>query len=469
MSKDIPLNIPGIPYGFKETFKWIAKHTIYDIIYPITLFSFLILIINIVNVYLMLASICILSITIGLVFYFWIRTKLNKIESIGKKYEKKWWYHSFNQLSEDNIICDLGFVGDIMKMNDYTLEFDTEVKRFFNGVKLIVGNLEGIITNAKGPNILRHKHKEIILSDLLKICDPSPKWLICVSNNHSADFEKTEFSNSNKLINGKEEFSTFGDNNNQNYMFNNEINIVSGTMWTNFKNDYVAQFRNITEYYQPEKFNILFPHWHYENECYVRKDIYLKSLSLIRTGIYYKIYKIIPRRIRPKVREIYDQLQQIPPIEKISEIFQVLPNNQNVDLQKIEQSRRFQKLIKERNQQMGLNRWSLIFGHHTHVPQPIIKYGNSLLVFSGGNFTSSKARKNHRSGLILRCQIGRLNDSLVLGRIDWSYTINERDKKKKEVTVYIDKHQNKLKKYDFRPSKFTKNLIIVTVIYCLIA
>jgi hypothetical protein len=132
---------------------------------------------------------------------------------------------------------------------------------------------------------------------------------------------------------------------------------------------------------------------------------------------------------------------------------------------------------------MNDQKWDLIFGHHPHVPQPIKNYGRGILAFSGGNFTSSKRRRKHISGLIMKCEIGRANNigPLVLGKISWCYTINEKRKKKilipsqyrkskrkkykkiKEVEVFVDCIRTRKKYFENRSIKYRTNFIIFTV------
>ena len=88
-------------------------------------------------------------------------------------------------------VFTIGFVGDIMKMGKYELKFEKRIKDFFDDVKLIVGNLEGIITD-KWPGITAQKHNAEILNQLPRLVGPPHKWLLCTSNNHSADFGHAE-------------------------------------------------------------------------------------------------------------------------------------------------------------------------------------------------------------------------------------------------------------------------------------
>ena len=125
-------------------------------------------------------------------------------------------------------------------------------------------------------------------------------------------------------------------------------------------------------------------------------------------------------------------------------------------------------------------KWDLIFGHHPHVPQPITVYGKGILAYSGGNFTSSKKRKKHISGMIMKCEISQSIETgqLYIRKIEWCYTINERKKiktthvnpdgtkhknKVKEVNVIIDCRRTRKNYFANRKIKFSRNLIIFSV------
>ena len=99
------------------------------------------------------------------IYRLWKRNK-NKIEIIGK-YDKTdgWVKGSFLELQNQAFtkVFTIGFVGDIMKMGKYELKFEKRIKDFFDDVKLIVGNLEGIITD-KWPGITAQKHNATRIS-----------------------------------------------------------------------------------------------------------------------------------------------------------------------------------------------------------------------------------------------------------------------------------------------------------------
>lgn len=343
---------------------------------------------------------------------------------------------------------------------------------------LIVGNLEGIILidETKNGGSATQNHNIRILKQLERIFPKSTqkhkssKWLLSISNNHSADFSDKEFKNSRDLINSNPNFYAFGDLDisHSSYPWDSaqnmgDINIVTGTMWTNKKSqNLITRFKSYNQLYKPGKFNILFPHWHYENECYVRSKIQRKSINLILEGEYknknwIKIRKLIERFSPIKI------ILNSPSIKQIQES---LSFNNKPEVQREDKK----------------PKWDLIFGHHSHVPQPIKDFGSGILGYSGGNFTSSKRRKKHISGLIMKCEICKVNnsDQLKLGKIHWCYTLNERKKKKmkinknlqkdnqkkkiKEVIVIVDCLRTRKKCFDNRKIKFKTNLIIFSIV-----
>jgi hypothetical protein len=350
-----PLNIKGIPYDSIETCRWILKHTIYDLFYPLVLGLFALSTLDIFNRYFLLLVLCEAAITTGLFFYYWIRSVITREKNTGQ-FDKvlQWSSQVINPTDEKDIIFDIAFVGDIMKMKNYTLMYSFNIQNFFRGVDLIVGNLEGLINNTTKRHIVRQKHNINILQNLASVTNPPPNWLLCISNNHSGDFDQQKFFQTQRAIEGYDGFNAFGYPCRQNYSPIAGINIVSGTMWNNYKNNYSSQFRDVNTHYEPQSFNIMYPHWHFENECYIRRREKKKSRNLATTGVYHEYKNIIPRKLQRAPIRVYNGLPGI------------------------------------------VAKWGLIFGHHSHVPQPIVIHPpnnpihNHLIAYSGGNFTSSK-------------------------------------------------------------------------------
>jgi hypothetical protein len=291
-----------------------------------------------------------------------------------------------NQLAR--VDYNIGFVGDIMMMRNHDLIFHQDIIDFFNGVNIIVGNLEGIV-RIPGHTTCTQAHVPDILTQLQRLLTPNTEWLLCLSNNHSIDFGNREFHDSLNLVHPTPNSYVFGRNDVPNILSQHHaINIATATQWSNQGNWHcISQYEdgNVSDGFAAlhlgNHFNIHFPHWSYENERYVRHSIQAHARTLL-----------------------CGEDQIIPP-------------------------------------GASANRWDLIFGHHPHVRQPIMTVDDisrngtqfrKLVVFSGGNFTSGvvfiRARK-HLYGTIMRCQIGPLAADpaqLAIGDVRWQRTYNER-------------------------------------------
>ena len=472
-----PRNINGCPYNTKEFFNWIMKHIIVDLYYPFMILIYFLFVASVVTIAIRIIStywyvvFSIIFFVFGLMFFYrMVQRKIHKIENIGelngdgwREFEFNEWNTDYPKLKAEEVEYRIGFVGDIMKMEDYDLIFEKRIKKFFGDINFIVGNLEGIILtdpNEKG-GILTQSHNEDILRKLRTIFEESDlkekNWILCVANNHSADYKGNQYNESLNLINKADNFIPIGDFDSPNYSCpenseKTEINIVAGTMWSNKKaENLVSRVKNCNKSHIAGVFNILYPHWHYENECYVRSKIQRKSINLQLLGSYkdkdwrviFKIMKhftpdIILEKILPKIPLIQRIMNHIPYIKKLK-----TPPN-----------------IVEKNQ-----KWDFIFGHHPHVPQPITIYGQGILAYSGGNFTSSQRRKKHISGMIMKCEIGQKNKTgpFIIGKIQWCYTINDRNKKLREVEVLIDCERTRKNYFANRKIKFSKNLVVFSI------
>jgi len=413
--KNAPANIISIPYTFLESLNWGLKHINIYFSWPLSL----LIIFNLIFIFNFLPFEWYLTILAGAV--------LGMI-SIAHYLSRKFYKHHYpvklfgkhdeqQQLFKGTLNRDvrspkywIGFVGDIMPMEKYDLDFSDDLMRFFEGTELVVGNLEGIIAPEKAGTASK-KHESDIFEKLLKL---HKNWLICMSNNHSGDFGYTQFIETcKKAVEADIRIELFGFRTIPCYpdykyisteflpgflKLMDKVNIVSGTMWRNHSKscNYISLYEWKNSYYDRTKFNILYPHWHYENEDYVRLNIQEKCNDLMRYG---------------------DDCNQEKP-------------------------------------------WDLIFGHHPHVPQAITmiessntQVPNKLLAYSGGNFTSGVWRDKHNHGMIMKCEIGRwTNGKLAVGDVYWSYTKNDFVKwkiwkKEKVKTVSIDNEQNSKKSY----------------------
>lgn len=308
----------------------------------------------------------------------------------------------------------IGFVGDIMMMGDFKLTFDTSIKTFFDGVHFIVGNLEGIIADQETSGA-EQVHPEEILNQLYPLLSNNAKWLLCVSNNHSIDFGNNKLIKSIKTIQkhsedqNRKKFNAIGRNDVPRAFLDDDFCLSTATNWSNQKAwECTSRFKDseLDCYHCYGRFNILYPHWGYENEPYVRKRIQKNAKELLTRSL-------------------------------------------------------------EQNSETRMKKWDLIFGHHPHVRQPVVVVkgeqlkmpdGSSvrdpqnnnnfvflkkLVAFSGGNFTSGAIiarRKKHIHGIIMKCEIGPLDndpDHFAVGKGEWRKTVNEEDPGSREPTKIV--------------------------------
>ena len=307
-------------------------------------------------------------------FLLWIYLREQALEALHhiprSKRLKEGLTRNFNTIGPTELT--IGFVGDIMMMHEFKLDFHHKVKKFFNDVDLIVCNLEGIIPKQENHSFAKQSHIEEILSQLRPLLKNNAKWLVCISNNHSIDFDNTKFIDSINIIQkptkpqNRDKFKAFGRNDVPTLFIDDKFCVSTGTNWSNQKQwTCIARFADLDGFFVRNKFNILYPHWGYENERYTRRGI-----------------------------------------QKIAK-----------------------KLLTRNSQQ----KWDLIFGHHPHTRQPVMKVEKDglkkLVAFSGGNFTSGVTffrKKKHIHGIIMKCKIGPLsNGKYAVGDVEWWNTFNE--------------------------------------------
>ncbi|MFX0075330.1 MAG: CapA family protein [Candidatus Hermodarchaeota archaeon] len=294
----------------------------------------------------------------------------------------------------------IGFLGDIMMINDHALDFDRSVLTFFDDVDLIVGNLEGIV-RVPGDTLGKQAHEQSILEKLEYFLDQVnsitqlnhyPQLLLCLSNNHSSDYGNREFCASLELIRAQPNIHVFGRHDTSNVTINGHpINIATATQWSNKKNwQCISEYTNarvdngFATLHRANHVNIFFPHWSYENERYARDDIQDQANTLLIGNA---------------------------------------------------------------------NRWDLIFGHHSHTRQPIQVVIDPhsglrrLVVYSGGNFTSGAViirEQRHIYGIIMKCRIGILQGTAAqyaIGDVEWRRTYNDRHLTAETKTVCIDRER----------------------------
>ncbi len=449
------------PYGKKETIWWILKQSMFNNIILSILNIGIIYLIHIFWNTLPIIFICILIFFDLPPLIFWvlhinnwggIKSELIPLykSKIGNNDERCIRKVILNETLKDTVYS-IGFLGDIMPLENYNVKPSQEVIDFFEKVDIIVGNMEGVIIHdsecyksyydpvvvkkiakkkIKVPSKEKGKLKEIditesvsgtnckqfkmrILEFLKEVVLDKDKWLLSVSNNHAGDFQSGRFEGMLYILKIAG-FNYFGDFDNHSKQFpainkDNicQINIHTGTMWVNksFKNILmVSRFIKCGMLAKEGHFNILYPHWHYENEPYVRRSFKFKSRNLLTYGRYMST-----------------------------------------------------KEAKFTNLESKVFTWDFIFGHHSHIPQRIevvdvAPIGKKFLAYSGGNFTSGEPRKKHRYGIISKVDfaIDPAKKKLVVKEVRWSFTYNDKpkdDKKGKQEPkyYYINKKKKRLK------------------------
>lgn len=376
------------PYDLKETINWALK---------MLLLPGLISIILIVYVTFQMYDNLVLQytssvLTIISTFLLWIYFREQAMETFHNIPQSKRLPEGltpkFNPIGRPELT--IGFVGDIMMMRGFNLDFHSDVIKFFDDVDLIVCNLEGIIPEQNN-TFAKQSHLEEILSQLRPLLKIDAVWLVCVSNNHSIDFSNTEFLDSINIIQDQrnlKKFKVFGRNDVQKLFINDKFCISTATNWSNQKEwTCISRYEDaVLDDLCKNRFNILYPHWGYENERYTRRKIQKNATELLT------------RRI---------SAQQNPGANK--------------------------------------KKWDLIFGHHPHTRQPVMKVEEGglkkLVAFSGGNFTSGVTfirKKKHIHGIIFKCDIGPLsNGKYAIGDVEWWNTFNELDPNSQEKTKIV--------------------------------
>ncbi len=177
----------------------------------------------------------------------------------------------------------IGFVGDVMEMKRYDLQFDTQVIDFFADVALVVGNFEATLTTM--PKWVMNQRHNLEIMDQLRTLTSPQKILLNYSNNHSGDFA---FANFNYSIDRMAwaGYNAFGRRDIPNFMLGPNCNIVSGTMWINQHDcSYITRFEDRDRYFidEPRMCNIFYPHWGYEYELWPRKRLVKLGNYLLQT------------------------------------------------------------------------------------------------------------------------------------------------------------------------------------------
>jgi hypothetical protein len=178
----------------------------------------------------------------------------------------------------------LVFVGDIMPAWKKSFGIGDKLKEFIRDGDYLIGNLEGIVINSSKtplswlPSDLWHN--PIILDDLSTIFPPA-RTCLSVANNHAGDLGEAAFFTSIEMLSAKH-FNACGSTKHPFCDLNDDIRIISATMWSNRKNDFVFRLPDARRYCKPNAFNILFPHFGYEFELYPRPEMIALAKALLK-------------------------------------------------------------------------------------------------------------------------------------------------------------------------------------------
>jgi hypothetical protein len=177
----------------------------------------------------------------------------------------------------ENVVPEytLAFVGDIMPAWKKSVEIGDELKDFLHASDYVIGNLEGVVISSDKTPLFWVPfdlwHNDANLDNLSSIFPPARTYL-SVANNHAGDLGETAFFASMEMLSLKD-FNTFGSKYKPFCDLNDDIRVISGTMWLNRRNDFVFWLKDAHRYRKQGAFNILFPHFGYEFELYPRPEM----------------------------------------------------------------------------------------------------------------------------------------------------------------------------------------------------
>ncbi len=159
-------------------------------------------------------------------------------------------------------------IGDIMDMHDRDLQISDNLRHFLNDSDYLLGNFEATITNLRA-SMTAQRHSEAIV-DFFKQNFRSDRIFLSVANNHAADYSREIFDSSISRLKS-EGIHMFGYDNHSYIDLNDEIRIITGSVWSNMIQNYVPDLSDV-EKIEKKKFNLLYPHWGYELEHYPRTE-----------------------------------------------------------------------------------------------------------------------------------------------------------------------------------------------------
>ena len=176
----------------------------------------------------------------------------------------------------------VGFVGDIMPLGAHDFVLGDDVKAFFAGADLLVGNLEGTVIDGRPPSrFLGQAHTPATIDLLADLFSPERTLLTC-ANNHAGEYGWELSAKSQQMLTARG-FRTFGRADEPAVLVDGRLLIGVGTAWTNRPWGYAARLEAIERLAEVNAaFRIACPHWGYELEAYPRPSQVAHAGRLLR-------------------------------------------------------------------------------------------------------------------------------------------------------------------------------------------
>ena len=178
----------------------------------------------------------------------------------------------------DQTVLTVGFIGDIMNIDDKALGYGEQLMEWASSCDLMVGNFEATIHDRKERDGVKwganQPQAERIVEDLAEFFDPA-KFHLGLANNHSGDYTRSVFERSCAMLRSAG-FPLFGMADSPSADIAPELRIVGGTMWSNQNADdmlWLHKPREAGQYKRNGALNILYPHWGHELEAWPRPFI----------------------------------------------------------------------------------------------------------------------------------------------------------------------------------------------------
>ena len=164
----------------------------------------------------------------------------------------------------------VAFLGDIMPLGAREFVVGDDVKAFFAGADLLVGNFEGTVIDGRPPSrFLGQAHTRATIDLLADLFSPERTLLTC-ANNHAGEYGWELSAKSQQMLEARG-FRVFGRADEPAALVDGRLLIAAGTAWTNRRWGYAARLEAIEQLAEVDAaFRIACPHWGYELEAYPR-------------------------------------------------------------------------------------------------------------------------------------------------------------------------------------------------------